>query len=98
MDEGMDDKKRVKQQKEGSYLHPRQLVYKSSPERRRKHKAKETIKDAATVNTCTVKTGKPEFLRANRQTDARESAGGRLRGREKEIKGRFMRAEVKQKT
>lgn len=49
-DEGMNDKKRASQQKRDSYLHPRQLVYKSSPERRKIKK-----KAAATVNTCTVK-------------------------------------------
>lgn len=49
MDEGMSEKKR--QQREGSYLRPRQLVYKSSPERRngkKKSKRKTTIKRCST--------------------------------------------------
>lgn len=67
------DGRRVKQQKEGSYLRPRQLVYKSSPERRRKHKAKDTIKDAATVNTCTVKTGEARVSQGKTVKQMQES-------------------------
>lgn len=50
----------MRQQKEDSYLHPRQLEYKRSPETRNKSN-KKNMKDAATVNTCTVKTHKPEI-------------------------------------
>lgn len=45
----------MEEEREGSYLHPRRLVYKSSPERRKRGNKKQKnkpIKDAATVNTC----------------------------------------------
>lgn len=58
------------QQKEDSYLHPRQLDYKRSPETRKKSN-KKTIKDAATVNTCTVKTHKPEIQSERERVNSR---------------------------
>lgn len=95
----MNDKKRASQQKRDSYLHPRQLVYKSSPERRKIKK-----KAAATVNTCTVK---PSTRRETRVYQSKtlnrckrenkvwkKTVSGATHTQKKdEMKGRFMRAE-----
>lgn len=63
----------MRQQKEDSYLHPRQLDYKRSPETRKKSKVKKKpMKDAAKVNSCTVKTHKPEIQRERKRLNRGE--------------------------
>lgn len=74
MDE-WEEESEVEEEREDSYLHPRRLVYKSSPERREETKSKQTIKDAATVNTCSQ-------TRHQRERE-RERLSGQMQEREK---------------